>query len=103
MGHVICPRVASIFCLAESIQILQTFKYHDNASGHLLATVHLLARMLPGAKDGLHRLFSYHTNIRSFDAVDLAVARICIGTYVLNLATLKCLLSYPSRLLCSVF
>src|SRR5271155_3070970 len=82
-----------------------------NVPGHLLSTGHLLSRGFPDAKDGRRRLFSQQTNIsavdiphyRSFDAVDLAVARICIGTLVLSLAALKCLLSHPRRLLCSVF
>ena len=60
----------------------------NNVPGHLLSTGHLLSRGFPGAKDGRRRLFSQQTNIsavdiphyRSFDAVDLAVARICIGT-----------------------
>jgi hypothetical protein len=82
-----------------------------NVPGHLLSTGHLLSRGFPDAKDGRRRLFSQQTNIsavhipryRSFDAVDLAVARICIGTLVLSLATLKCLLSHSRRLLCTVF
>src|SRR4051794_32923306 len=56
------------------------------------STGHILARGFPGAEDGLLRLLSTQTNIsaaiiphcRIFDAVDLAVARICIGTLVLS-------------------
>ena len=76
-----------------------------NASGHILATAgHILAREFPDAKDGHHRLFPNQTNIsaviiphyRSFDAVDLAVTRICIGTLVLSSNIVKCLLFHPS-------
>ena len=57
-----------------------------------MVTGHLLARGLPDAKDGRHRLFPTKPNIsavviphyRSFDAIDIAVPRICIGTWVLS-------------------
>jgi hypothetical protein len=64
-------------------------------TGKLLATGHLLARGIGDAKTGFTACFPHQTNIsaiiiphyRSFDAVDLAVARICClkGIYCYNL------------------